>query len=233
MPAPDRSAGRNVHIYDANDPDTVLGGLVLTNGVTNANFYSMVDIVCIFTSQYFLREEAGTIIQRDDHPLHAGKYYIVTSGRLLAQLHNQAGAECEYLGSISVNNDPWLVRTISQKTGTCIAAFRDAVRERDGRCVITGKVASEAEFGFWTGFEAAHIFPLAYQGHWTYSPWIEIPAAAGSSINSVQNGILLRGDIHALYDSYEVSINPDVSVTTLLESQRLSVVLGSSQDRLL
>jgi hypothetical protein len=93
MPAPNRSGGRNVHIYDATDPDTVLGGLVLTNGVTNANFYSMVDIVCILDSQYVLREEAGMTIQRDDHPLHAGKYYIVTSGRLLARLHNQAGAE--------------------------------------------------------------------------------------------------------------------------------------------
>ena len=172
-------------------------------------------------------------IQRDDHPLHAGKYYIVTSGGLLARLHNQGGAECEYLGSIRVNDEPWLVRTISQKTGTGVAAFRDAVRERDGRCVITGKVAIDAEFGIWRGFEAAHIFPLAYQGHRTFSPWITIPAATGSSINSVPNGLLFRSDIHQLFDGYDVSINPDVCVTTLLESQRLSVVSGSSQDRLL
>jgi hypothetical protein len=88
MPAHNRSAGQNVHIYDAKDPDTVLGGLVLINGVTNGNFYSMVDIVCIFDSKYYMREEAGIIIQRDDHPLHTGKYYIVTDGRLLAPLHN-------------------------------------------------------------------------------------------------------------------------------------------------
>ena len=44
--ASDRSAGRNVHIYDARDPDVVLGGLTLTNGVTNANFYSMVETFC-------------------------------------------------------------------------------------------------------------------------------------------------------------------------------------------
>ncbi|KAI9772464.1 MAG: hypothetical protein M1840_000667 [Geoglossum simile] len=36
-----RAEGRNVHIYDANDPTTVLGGLVLVRGVTNANFFSM------------------------------------------------------------------------------------------------------------------------------------------------------------------------------------------------
>ena len=48
MPPINRSAGRNVHIYDANDPTAVLGGLILVNGVTNANFYSMVEILIIF-----------------------------------------------------------------------------------------------------------------------------------------------------------------------------------------
>jgi hypothetical protein len=80
MQAANRSVGRDVHIYDAKDPDTVLGGLVLTNGVTNANFYSMVEIFCIFDSDYFLRDEGGTTIQRDNHPLHPGKYYILTNG---------------------------------------------------------------------------------------------------------------------------------------------------------
>ena len=75
----DRSAGRDVHIYDAKDPDTAVGGLVLTNGITHANFYSMVEIICIFDGiYYFLRDEYGTMIQRDDSLLHPGKYYIVT-----------------------------------------------------------------------------------------------------------------------------------------------------------
>jgi hypothetical protein len=80
MSVPNRSAGRDVHIYDVKDPDTVIGGLVLTNGITNANFYSMVEIICIFDSIYFLRDEYGTTIQRDDSSLHPGKYYILTSG---------------------------------------------------------------------------------------------------------------------------------------------------------
>lgn len=99
-------------------------------------------------------------------------------------------------------------------SGTRVAAFRDAVRERDRRCVITGKVVLDAEYGFWTGFDAAHIFPLAHEGHWkqhNYGCWITIPPAIESagSINSVQNGMLLKQDIHALFDSYIVSINPD------------------------
>ena len=82
MPPPNRSAGRNVHIYDLNDPDNVLGGLVLTPGVTNANFYSMVEILVIFISTFFLRDDDGTKIERDNHPLQPKKYYIVSGGML-------------------------------------------------------------------------------------------------------------------------------------------------------
>ena len=32
-----------------------------------------------------------------------------------------------------------------------------------------------------------------------------------SKINSLQNGILLRSDIHRDFDEYIVSVNPDVS----------------------
>jgi hypothetical protein len=81
MPPLNRSEGRNVHIYDANDPTAELGGLVLTNGVTNANFYSMVEILVIFTSTFFLRDEGGTEIKKDNHPLQPGKYYIVATSK--------------------------------------------------------------------------------------------------------------------------------------------------------
>ncbi len=37
-------------------------------------------------------------------------------------------------------------------------AFRDAIRSRDGRCVVTKAVALGAQYDEWTGFEAAHIF---------------------------------------------------------------------------
>ena len=82
-------ASGDVHIYDTNDHGTVLGGLTLTNGVTNANFYLMVEIIFIFDSFYFLRDEGGTIVERDDHPLQSGNYYIVTAGKFLTQLHDQ------------------------------------------------------------------------------------------------------------------------------------------------
>ncbi|KAF8424379.1 hypothetical protein EV426DRAFT_642349 [Tirmania nivea] len=121
--AANRSAGRDVHIYDANDPTTVLGGLILFR----------------WWNKY------------------------------------------------------------------------DAVRQRDRRFVITGDSAENAR-GSWAGFEAAHIFPLAYEGYWkehNYGRWISIHPNNGGSINSVQNGLLLRADLHILFDTYDVSINPD------------------------
>src|SRR6266536_2572618 len=77
MPPVNRSAGRNVHIYNVNDPTAVLGGLILANGVTNTNFYSMVEILFIFKKSFFLQDESGTKLERDSHPLQPGKYYIV------------------------------------------------------------------------------------------------------------------------------------------------------------
>jgi len=189
----DRSEGRDIHVYDANERTTLIGGLILTNGVTNANFYSMVEIVVLFTSNFEVRKEDDTKIERNDDPLQPGKYYIAADS------------------SFSLNDEPWLVRTISLSTGTRIQSFRNAIRLRDRRCVISGQRALGVR---WRGFEAAHIFPLAYEGHWNdngYGRWITIPPEndKGGSINSVQNGLLLRSDIHQLFDGYDLSINPD------------------------
>ena len=101
------------------------------------------------------------------------------------------------------------------QSGTRIASFRDAIRERDRRCVITGRPVLQPELGIWICFEVAHIFPLAYEDHWNksnYSRWITVPPPNESdgSIHSVQNGMLLSADMHALFDAYGVSINPDV-----------------------
>ena len=98
-------------------------------------------------------------------------------------------------------------------SGSRVVGFRNAVRARDGRCVVSGKVVPGAQYDRWWGFEAAHIFPLAYEDHWNrnnYSRWITCHSATGGSINSVQNGLLLRADLHILFDNYVFSIDPDV-----------------------
>src|SRR5271169_4476665 len=73
MPPIDRSADRNVHIYNNNDRTTVLGGLTLNPGVTNANFYAMIRIFVEFERRTFsLRNQSGIDIQRDHQPLQPG-----------------------------------------------------------------------------------------------------------------------------------------------------------------
>lgn len=117
------------------------------------------------------------------------------------------------LGSFIVNNEPVLTRTLSRSTGSRLRSFREEIRRRDGGCVITGKQARGAYRDHWTGFEAAHVFPLAYESHWAQhnlGRWITVPAVNGGTINSRQNAVLLRSDIHQLFDSYDISINPDV-----------------------
>ena len=91
------------------------------------------------------------------------------------------------------------------------------MRERDGGFVITGMKARLGPDGGWWSFEAAHIFPLAYQGYWNtckFYNWVDIPPANSldGMINSVQNGILPRRDIHGNFDAYDVAINPDVRI---------------------
>ena len=117
--------------------------------------------------------------------------------------------------NINLSNEPILTRMISTKTGTRVEDFRHSIRSRDRRCIISGEEAVNADIGRWEGFEAAHIFPLAWEGHWkesNFDQWITIPPKKGGSINSIQNGILLREDIHSMFDSYDLSINPDVCI---------------------
>jgi hypothetical protein len=117
--------------------------------------------------------------------------------------------------SFNINNETALVRTISPQTGARVEAFRNAVRLRDGRCIVTGEIVPGAQYDIWVGFEAAHIFPLAYEQHWkdsNFACWISIPSIRGDSINSVQNGMLLENAIHDLFDAFYFSINPDVRI---------------------
>ena len=115
-----RFLGRNVHIYSAKDTSTILGGLVATDGMTNANFYSMVEIIFIFDNDYTLCYESGTTVQRDDNPLQAGKYLINTAGSLM------------------VNNEPWLVRTASTPAEASTPGQCSQASRADGRALWDG-----------------------------------------------------------------------------------------------
>ena len=123
-------------------------------------------------------------------------------------------------------------------TGWRSRFFADEVRKRDGQCVITGTEAKLDHHGVWWSFEACHIYPIAFQGYWNdknYDNWIEIPPAriSDGKINSVENGILLRRDIHRHFDVYDVSINPDVRIACLTLYSLWLITVGCIQDHVL
>ena len=122
-----------------------------------------------------------------------------------------------YIAALTVSDEPWLARTRSSAGGR-VAAFRDAVRARDGGCVITKtRPTKDAGGPSWTSLEPAHIFPLAHKAHWDahdYGRWVAAGAAhKEDAINSVQNGIMLRTDMRSLFEDCLLSINPDVGAS--------------------
>ena len=78
-----RAYGRDTFIYDSNRRDTLLGGLWIAEGTTNASLYYMVEIICVFTGTFDLRDNNEQLVKRDEEPLRPGNYFIVSNGRSL------------------------------------------------------------------------------------------------------------------------------------------------------
>jgi hypothetical protein len=123
-----RARARDVFFYDRRDPSTLLGGLVRTNGITKANFYSMVDIVLV-VSTYYIQDGDGAELPRDSEPLLPGNYFIVADG------------------TVKLSDKTAFLRTESPQTGTRIGEFTNMVRERDQRCVVTKMENAGARHG--------------------------------------------------------------------------------------
>jgi hypothetical protein len=127
------------------------------------------------------------------------------------------GRQLIHLGRIRVSNEPWVARVISHDISGREDSFRHGVRARDGKCVISGAVNKGAVWNIWSGFQACHVFPLEKESLWVesdYGRWItDMDNVVGvSKINSIQNRLLMRADLHIDFDNYLVSINPDVSI---------------------
>jgi hypothetical protein len=116
-----------------------------------------------------------------------------------------------------LSDEFWFARLLSHSVSGQEDIFRNAVCARDRKCVISGEVNEGALWNVWAGFQAAHIFPLQKESLWVqhnYGRWITNMdnTSSVSRINSIQNGLLLRGDLHDQFDQYLFSINPDVSI---------------------
>jgi hypothetical protein len=197
----DRSIGRNVWIEFASDPGVVRGGLIAANNLTQREFLDMLNVVFHADGgfQACLRGSALPPITATNQPLVHG-HYVLTP--LCEGKEMKTSDEFFYHRS----------RSMTLSSASREGAFVHQVRHRDRRCVITGTqvAAASIEANDWVTFEAAHIFPLALDHILTahgFSQLITYNHPTG--INSPQNGVLLRGHIHDLWDSYDISVNPD------------------------
>ncbi|KAK9431796.1 HNH endonuclease-domain-containing protein [Lipomyces doorenjongii] len=211
--APRRSLDRDVHFYDIARPHKALGGLLLTPSFTERTFFFALDILIISDSPYdvYLRGDEMPL-RPTDEPLQPGEYDIKPTSP-----H----------GRILITNECCITRVLSYTVSGRDESFRRRVRERDGKCVITGVVNPKrlVDANDWTGYHAAHIFPLSAEQWFIqsgFSRWItNREDGHDTGINSCQNGLLMAKHVHALFDNFSISINvdDDYKIVTFTDDQ--------------
>ncbi|KAK9386078.1 hypothetical protein V1515DRAFT_616797 [Lipomyces mesembrius] len=144
--------------------------------VTEKNFLFVLEILIIADCPYTVSLRGTcTVLATTDEPLQPGHYDIKPNS-----------------GGEFITDEPCITRVLS--------TFRKEVRERDGRCVITGVINPDADVGRWRIFETAHIFPFR-QGLFS------VDYRQRGSIYGDQ--LIMRSHIHQLFDGFDFSINPD------------------------
>ncbi|KAK9236354.1 HNH endonuclease-domain-containing protein [Lipomyces kononenkoae] len=193
-----RAIGRDVHFYNFSEPDKALGGLILNPSVTQKTFLSMLGNLIVASGPYRVTlRSTGHDLTPTDERLQPGHYDIRPYSRK---------------DTITIADEPCILRIISRSSTGRDSTFRTQVRERDGKCVITGTVNRRADRDNWSSFHAAHIFPLSSEDYFVQSGFSRLITNKGvrdTGINSCQNGLLMRSHMHEQFDGYYFSINPD------------------------
>ncbi|KAJ8100051.1 HNH endonuclease-domain-containing protein [Lipomyces tetrasporus] len=183
-----RARGRDVHFYLFSEPDKAIGGMKLNPSITEQIFLSMLDVLIVASGPY--------------------RVTLRTTGVDLPGHYDIRPYSCR-----AVTDEPCITRILSRTITGRDDFFRARVRERDGKCVITGIVNTEADDNIWRGFEATHVFPRSSEEYWVqngFSRWItNRMGECDTGINSSQNGLLMQSTIHQKFDGFDFSINPD------------------------
>ncbi|EGD92176.1 hypothetical protein H112_00250 [Trichophyton rubrum D6] len=185
---------RNLWIEFASHPGVVQGGLRAASNLTRRQLFNILNIAFRPSGGFDIsRRGSTTPLPVTDDLIEPG-HYILSS--------TIPGED------VTPSDEQYYRRTLSLSDTGRDETFRHDVRQRDGRCVITGRVNHNAGVGLWRGFEAAHVFPLALSMIFSSCAFSNgITDSRG--INSPNNGLLLRSDIHQMWDGYEFAINPD------------------------
>ena len=153
-----------------------------------ANVSPNPEIGCIVLAQpFFLTESEWISLPRDWAPqIVSGKGYDTSGGeghRLWEAVQGRLAARMPKPGVVAEEPARYGERVVRQRLGQ--GAFRLLVTEAyDRRCAFTGERTLPA-------LQAAHIKPYAASGP-----------------HRVQNGLLLRADLHQLFDSGYLTVDP-------------------------
>ncbi|KAF8642878.1 hypothetical protein AX16_009384 [Volvariella volvacea WC 439] len=102
----------------------------------------------------------------------------------------------------------------ASNTESTNSAYTARCRERDPCCLVPGERIMPP---FYTRFEVTHIWPRAHDDEWNkrgYPYLVNDPAplkevGGATKIDSIQNVITLRSDLHRGWDNYEFGVDPD------------------------
>ncbi|CAK7245432.1 MAG: hypothetical protein STHCBS139747_007013 [Sporothrix thermara] len=216
-----RQLVRDVYFADLRTPEVDLGGLAATPGITNSIFHTIVGIALDLglAAQWAIQDSSGGLVPRDESQLLPGRYLILSDQPIVPSAQ------------------PFFTRALSGSTGPRLESFKQQVRARDGRCVISKIQCLGPQYDIWRGFEAAHIVPLAYENEWNrrgFANLITIPPPAprqSDTVNSVQNGLLMQASLHELFSSYDFSILPDAGYKIIFFMPDMYGLAGTSLDR--
>jgi len=216
----DRARVRNVFIYNGATGDH-FGGMRQNGSITEAVFLWILSHILLITdAELEVKTRASQqIIFPTSNRLELGDYDVYCNGKCydLNKYFYDPTLLTE-IGSIKLTNEPWVLRILSHNSER-EASFRDKLRARDGKCVLSGFEDLNADIGDWSPFSAAHIFPPEKENIWIMHDFqtrliSDVDYVNGVSelkINSCQNGLPIRRDLHTMFDNYLISVNPDVS----------------------
>lgn len=190
-----RATLRNIWIEFASAPGVIEGGICAADTLTKAEFLDMVHVVFSAHGGFetYLYGFSSALTETDESVPH-GTYVLKPNFSS---------------SSMRVTNRRFYPRTLSPSSPYQDKEFCTQTRHRDGGCVISGLVNYEASANQWIGFNAAHIFPVAL-GHIFASHGFQnlITHHFPLGVNSPQNGLLLSGIVHPLWDNYSLAVNP-------------------------
>lgn len=105
----------------------------------------MVSIIFVSAHLFSLHYEDGELVPSYYQLGQIGNYYYSS------------------FGDQTINTEPWLAKTYSIGLGsTKTPWFKNAIRQRNSWCLITGQIDPHSRAGLWFGFQATYVFPLSH-----------------------------------------------------------------------